>query len=132
MSRQLKCNACPGWHDTDEPWPQECAGHFKRHDQKRSSLPAPAYISDDLGPNGLLNHADGRVYTSKAKYLRGVKDAGCEVIGNEKLKPKPKAPVRLSDELRREIRQRVQAIDSPTRPARPSRDYFGGSQRGTR
>lgn len=96
----------------------------------RSALPMPAYISDDLGPNGLECHADGKTYTSKAAYLKAVRDNGCYVVGNDKL-PKPqKKKVKLSDDIRREIRQKVQALDSPTRPKRPPRDYFGGSKRG--
>lgn len=82
----------------------------------RSDLPAPFVISDDLGPNGLLNHADNRVYTSKAEYVRAVKAAGCEIVGNDRLPPPPpKKRFKLTDDMRREVRQKVQALDSPQR-----------------
>jgi hypothetical protein len=115
MARQRKCNVCPEWHDTDEPWPRPCLGHFKTNDQKRSHLAAPYVISDDLGTNGLLNHADNKVYTSKAEYVRAVKRAGCEIVGNEKVKRPEKVKPTITDEMRREIRRQVQALDSPTR-----------------
>jgi hypothetical protein len=70
----------------------------------RSALPAPYFISDDLGPNGLLNHADNKVYTSKAEYVRGVKRAGCEIVGTDTLtKPKYEKP-KLADDVKRDIR----------------------------
>lgn len=116
----------------EEPWPYACAAHFRNDQAKRSKLSAPFIINDDLGSNGLLNHADGRIYTSKAAYVRAVKAAGCEIVGNEKLKPPPREKVKLSDEVRREIRQKVAALDSPTRPLKPSRDFFNGSREAMR
>ena len=116
----------------DEPWPRACAKHFTNHQEKRSRLSAPFIISDDLGPNGLLNHADGRTYTSKAAYVKAVKAAGCEIVGNEKLRPPPREKVKLSDSVRREIREKVRALDSPTRPARPPKDFFNGSREAMR
>lgn len=115
MARSRKCRVCPEWHDMDEPWPHACAKHFKNDQEKRSHLAAPFIISDDLGSNGLLNHADGRVYTSKSEYVRAVKAAGCEIVGNEKLPPPKYEKPKLTDEMRREIRQKVEALDSPTR-----------------
>lgn len=45
---------------------------------------APMVISDDLGKDGVLNHADGKLYDSKSEYYGAVKAAGCEVVGNDK------------------------------------------------
>lgn len=95
--------------------------------KNRSALPMPAYISDDLGPNGMECPADGRTYTSKAEYVRAVKAAGCEIIGNEKLPRKPYVKPKLSDATRREVRQRVQALDSPTRKLDERRRRRNGS-----
>lgn len=85
------------------------AAKWRDSARKRSSLPAPSYISDSLG-DGLLNHADGRIYTSKAKYVRAVKDAGCEIVGNEKIKRPQKKKATISDDLRREVRERTRAL----------------------
>lgn len=43
-----------------------------------TSFKAPRiYIcSDDLGTQGLLNHADGKMYDSKSAYYRAIKDKG--------------------------------------------------------
>lgn len=43
-------------------------------------------ISDDLG--AVQNPADGKTYDSKSAYYKAVKDAGCVVLGNEKIKPR--------------------------------------------
>lgn len=135
MARQRKCTVCPEWHDTDEPWPQACVAHYKRHlGVKRSDFPAPAVIGDDLGPNGLLCHADGRTYTSKADYYRAVKAAGCEILGSKETLKRP-TPKRFKldqaerTSLRRELSEKLQALDSPTRRKRVAKDYFGGSRR---
>lgn len=42
-------------------------------------------ISDDLkaGVNGLHNPADGKMYDSKSAYYKGVKAAGCVVMGTD-------------------------------------------------
>lgn len=49
--------------------------------------------SDNLGEGvqGLFNPADGKKYDSKAEYYNAVKAKGCEVVGDEPIKPsKPK------------------------------------------
>lgn len=43
----------------------------------------PAIRAD--GMSAIMNHADGRLYDSKSAYYRAVKDAGCEIIGNDAL-----------------------------------------------
>jgi len=52
----------------------------------------PHVISDTLpgGINGIRNHADARIYDSKSAYYKGVRRAGCEIVGNERMdRPKP-------------------------------------------
>jgi hypothetical protein len=34
------------------------------------------------------NPADGRMYDSKRRFERAVREAGCEIIGNERPKPR--------------------------------------------
>ena len=50
---------------------------------KRSDLPTPFIRSD--GMDATVCHADGQTYDSKSAYYKAVKDAGCEIVGNEKL-----------------------------------------------
>jgi hypothetical protein len=49
-------------------------------------------ISDVMDPT--LNHADGRIYDSKRAFQRGVRAAGCEIVGNERMpqRGRPVAP----------------------------------------
>lgn len=131
MARQRKCDVCPEWHDTDEPWPSACMGHYKRHlGVARSDLPSPAIIGDELPGGALECPADGKTYTSKRAYYAAVKAAGCEILGSkEKLPPRERVKPKLTDAMRREIRQKVAALDTASRPKRPPRDYFGGSRR---
>lgn len=64
---------------------------------------APYIISDDMAPTRHM--ADNRMYTSKAKFRRATKDAGCIEVGNETATMlKPRAPQKL------DRGQRVQAI----------------------
>lgn len=56
--------------------PIEIAG--PRHDG-----PVRNIISDDLPGGTLLNHADGKTYTSKAKFRAATRAANCVEVGNE-------------------------------------------------
>lgn len=72
---------------------------------KKPFVPSiPLIISDDLGKNGVLNHADGKKYDSKSAYYRAVRDAGCEVVGDD---PMPvSTPSEPSEsEIKRDVAQ---------------------------
>jgi hypothetical protein len=60
------------------PWAEVAA---LRRARARSSLPAPYVIGDHL--DDVQNPADGKIYESKSNYYRAVKEAGCEIVGNE-------------------------------------------------
>lgn len=62
-------------------------------------------ISDTL--DGVLNPADGKRYDSKSKYYRAVRDAGCEIIGNEPMTPKARQydPGPVAPDIKRAIEQ---------------------------
>jgi hypothetical protein len=63
---------------------------------------APSVIRDEIEP--LINHADGKRYTSKARFRQATRDAGCVEIGNE-------APVvRQRQRLEPDRRQRREDI----------------------
>lgn len=63
------------------PWPKVAAARRERAEAARSGLSAPMIISDHL--DGVQNPCDGKTYDSKSAYYRAVKDAGCEIVGNE-------------------------------------------------
>lgn len=60
---------------------------------------APYVISDEMP--SLINHADGRRYTSKRKFREATAAAGCVEIGNESLVTR-RQPVQLDRRQRRE------------------------------
>lgn len=71
----------------------------------RSALPSPMIISDQL--DGVLSHADGRVYDSKSAYYAAVRAAGCEIVGNERM-PEPQerySPAGLKQDIATAIDQ---------------------------
>lgn len=128
MPRSRKCRICPEWHDMDEPWPAECMGHYRLNDKRSDTVAAPMLIRDEHWPEGRVCDADGKTYYSKFDHYAAVKRAGCEILmKGERLKPRP-APTKpkLSDAMRREIRQRVQALDSPTRKLDERRRKLNG------
>ena len=75
------------------PWPQVAAARRARAAAERSGLPAPMVIRDAL--DGVQNPCDGKKYDSKSAYYRAVKNAGCEIVGNEaeKIAANTTAPV---------------------------------------
>lgn len=93
--------------------------HLYRHAPvTRSDLPAPMIISDSM--EYTINHADGRQYGSKRAFEKAVRAAGCEIVGNERVKPAPKAemPDPIDD-----ILQAVERIEA--RPAKRKRSKRG-------
>jgi hypothetical protein len=107
MSRATyrKCQACGDIHELSE-WPRECLEQFKR---KRSDLPAPFIRADGMDP--ILNHANGLMYDSRSAYERGVKDAGCEIVGSEKLTAKPR-PTLSDRELKQDIKTAIDQVEA--------------------
>ena len=78
----------------------------RRKPDRRSGLPAPSVRAD--GMDLTRCHADGRVYDSKSAYYKAVKDAGCEIVGNEKLpERKPFEPKGIKEDIKRAYDQVV-------------------------
>ena len=94
--RQRMCKSCGKWHDLDEPWPVKCYRYYSR------GL-APYVISDDMEP--LKHHATGKMISSKRAFSKETRAAGCIELGNEPIRPRE--PVRLSKQARREAIQRT-------------------------
>lgn len=63
-------------------------------------------ISDDLGLKGVHNPADGKTYDSKSAYYKAVKNAGCQIVGNEQPSTK-KREVQGDFDCRREVSQAI-------------------------
>lgn len=72
------CKVCRGWHDLDRPWPDNCR---PERNMARSDFATPRLIRDGL--EDVWNPVNGKVYDSKSAYYRAVRDAGCEIAGND-------------------------------------------------
>lgn len=72
------CKVCGGWHDLDRPWPDNCR---PERNFARADYPAPRLIRDGL--DDVWNPLDGKKYDSKSAYYRTVREAGCEIAGND-------------------------------------------------
>ena len=107
MSRATyrKCHACGDIHDV-AAWPRPCLEQFRK---ARSSLPMPAIRSDGMDP--IMNHANGLIYDSRSAYERGVKDAGCVIVGDDKLTPSPR-PVLSDRELKQDIKTAIDQVEA--------------------
>lgn len=107
MSRATyrKCQACGDIHDV-AAWPGPCLEQFRK---KRSDLPMPAIRSDGMDP--IMNHANGLMYDSRSAYERGVKDAGCVIVGDDKLTPSPR-PVLSDRELKQDIKTAIDQVEA--------------------
>lgn len=74
------CRACGEFHDLDEPWPGECAGHFRIRGE-RSSLGFPMVVSDQM--DAVRCMADGKMYESKSQMHAVHKARGLIEVGND-------------------------------------------------
>ena len=107
MSRATyrKCHSCGDIHDV-AAWPRPCLEQFRK---ARSDLPMPAIRSDGMDP--IMNHANGLMYDSRSAYERGVKDAGCVIVGDDKLTPSPR-PVLSDRELKQDIKTAIDQVEA--------------------
>jgi hypothetical protein len=64
---------------------------------------APFVISDTM--DGILNHADGRMYDSKSRYTRAVKAMGCEIVGNDRIERRTTPLPPVGPDIKRAIEQ---------------------------
>ena len=72
---------------------------------KHPSGSAPSVISDSMAETKHM--ADGKVYTSKAKFRQATKAAGCIEVGTElPTLTKPRAPISLDRGARRDAIRR--------------------------
>lgn len=88
---------------------------YRAPNESRSDLPAPMIISDTL--DYVQNPANGQTYTSKSKYYKAVRDAGCEILGSEKPSASPKPQL---DDPVKDIKQAMEQVASGNVPL-PSR-----------
>jgi hypothetical protein len=59
----------------------------------------------------IMNHANGLIYDSRSAYERGVKEAGCEIVGNDKVTTSPR-PVLSDRELKQDIKTAIDQVEA--------------------
>lgn len=71
-------------------------------------------VSADLGVNGLLNHADGKIYDNRSMYYKAIEKKDCHIIEGGELEKHRNPQARetrgdfnVSKELRRAIQQHL-------------------------
>lgn len=78
-------------------------------------LAEPLHVAHGSGPNirpdgmdPIQSQADGRMYDSKSGYYRSVRQAGCEIVGNDRsgYGPRPEyRPTGIGQDIKRSIEQ---------------------------
>ena len=86
MAHLRKCKCCDDWHDLNEPWPDECMGHYRSYGKPNTDLATPLVNSDTI--DLVQSQTDGKYYDSKSALRSEYKRAGVVELGNEKMKPK--------------------------------------------
>lgn len=70
------CRACGDFHDLAGAWPSACYEHFGV-----VASSAPNIRTDGMAP--IKSMASGQMFDSKSAYYRDIKQAGCEIVGND-------------------------------------------------
>ena len=104
--RSRYCKVCGGWHGTDDPWPEECFGHFRPRG-------ASIQIIKDIEPYRAVavDIATGKppVLGGRRQHREFLKRNGYYEVGNEPIRPrKPE----YDDIHPREIVQTIERIKS--------------------
>jgi hypothetical protein len=76
----------------------------------RSDLPCPMFISDQLGD--VWNPVNGQIYDSKSAYYRAVKDAGCEIAGNDPAISRAPAPMDAAPGVEQDIKTAIEQLSA--------------------
>lgn len=93
-----KCASCGGVHEISH-WPHNC---LPPSYDLRSDLAAPMVVSDSLevmagSLNGMQSMADGKFYTSKARYRADLRARGYVEVGNDPARLRPSKKVRADE-----------------------------------
>lgn len=89
----------------------------KRLEPKRSDLPAPMLIGDEMPPT--QHQCNGEILTSKAAFRAITKAHGCVEVGNDKLPPKQRHRTSCA-EVKKTVQKAVARVE------RGERNLFRG------
>lgn len=100
MSRSRHCDSCNGWHDLDEPWPDNCKWHFhKREGEDKIGL----QIVKDIEPYKAIGLPGAPVIGGRAQHRAEMRAHGMVEVGNEKVTKQYEAPPGLREDLKRAL-----------------------------
>lgn len=102
MARSRFCRVCKSFHDVEQAWPVECAGHFAT--PSAGAGEARFYVISDT-MDAVRNMADGKLYDSKSRYREAVHAKGCRIVGNDRLDRSTTPLPSARDDIRRAIAQ---------------------------
>ena len=112
------CRVCGGWHRLEEPWPAECAGHFRSRHEHRSEFAAPMIIRDDMP--AVKSMASGKMYDSKSAIRAEYRARGLIEIGSDIPEVKqPERPKITKDDIGaaiQKVRDGYRPAELPTAP----------------
>lgn len=80
---------------------------LKEH--SRSDLPRPNIRPD--GMDTTWNPADGRHYESRSAYEQAVKEAGCEIMGDDDLQIAPPPDVVTKEDIAQDIKVATEQVE---------------------
>jgi hypothetical protein len=80
-----KCRVCDDLHEVNA-WPLACAAHYGEAPRQAT------YIRAD-GMDPIRSMVSGKIHDSRSAYYREVRQAGCEIVGNDRagFGPRPQA-----------------------------------------
>lgn len=117
MARSRHCDACNGWHDTNEEWPSECMAHFI----KRAIPDDAPQVMGDIQPYKSM--ITGEMILGRKQHRDHLKAHGRREVGNEYAahvqRPRPE-PLKVTET----IRKAVQAVEQGYRTRVLSRQEF--------
>lgn len=96
------CRVCGGWHDLNENWPRECAGHFASHYTGNALGIDIQVVRDTPAYRSMI---DGSLIDGRKRHRDHLKAHNCIEVGNDTshMKRPPPAP----DHRRKETLRRM-------------------------
>lgn len=98
MPRSRLCRVCREFHEIDA-WPEGCVTHFAPRGND-----APMIRPDGMDP--IQSMVSGKVHDSRSNYYREVRQAGCEIVGDDRagFGPRPEyRPQGVGESIKRAI-----------------------------
>lgn len=94
------CKVCRSLHEVRE-WPEGCAAHYGEAPRQAT------YVRPD-GMDPIQSMVSGKMHDSRSAYYREVRQAGCEIVGNDRAGFGPAPTYDPSAAVRGEIKRQLE------------------------